>query len=421
MNPMNENIDELIYRVYYPSDEEERKKSAEKIRELSLEAGIFPSSLHEPYRTFGKREINFTVPAFNVRFLPYHTMRAIFRKAKEMEAGWFILEIARSEIEYTGQTPLIYSSCVMAAAAREGFRGPVFIQGDHFQVRRNLFMKEPRREMEELKGLIGEAIEAGFFNIDIDASTLVALEEDDPLKEQELNAVVTAELVEFIREKEPRGVRVNIGGEIGEIGRRNSTPQDLRAFMTLFLREVQRRKIEGITKISIQTGTKHGGFVLADGSLARVDVDFDTIRELSLIARKEFGLGGVVQHGASTLPHELFSKFPEAGTLEIHLATGFQNLLFSSRNIPDEIKREMFEFVMKRFAEERKEGETEEQFFYRMRKWCAGAFNRKLWFLDEKNLEGFMKEVEDSAGFFFRVLRVAGTARESRQILRPRA
>jgi hypothetical protein len=79
--------------------------------------------------------------------------------------------------------------------------------------------------------------------------------------------------------------------------------------------------VKGISKISVQTGTTHGGIALPDGTIARVELDFDTLEKLSRIAREEYALGGAVQHGASTLPDEMFDIFPGKGTLEVHLAT----------------------------------------------------------------------------------------------------
>lgn len=413
-------IDEIVKNAYFSNSPEVLRKSYEEVKKIALQNGIFPSSLHETYKEFGKKKVRFTVPAFNIRFLPFDTMRAIFRKAVEMEVGWFIIEIARSEMGYTGFSPLLYSSFVLSSAVKEGFRGPIFIQGDHFQVNRKKFFENPKEEVSSLKHLITSAIEADFYNIDIDASTLVSIDEEDPFKEQEKNGTVTAELTEFIRKSGPEGVMVNIGGEIGEIGKRNSTPEDLSAFLEIYLNEIRKRGIgEGLTKVSIQTGTKHGGFVLPDGSVAEIDVDFETIEKLSKLARDKYQIGGVVQHGASTLPKELFRKFPEAGTLEIHLATEFQNILFESSYIPNEIKREMFEHIMKIFGKEKREDETEAQFFYRMRKFCAKEFNKKLWEMPDENKERYVKEVESYVGFIFDSLEVKGTIRESRQIQPP--
>src|SRR6185503_14759588 len=67
--------------------------------ELGQAVGVRPASIHDLYMARGRGEVHgFTVPAINVRGLSYDTGRSIFRTAKRMKAGAFILEIARSEI-----------------------------------------------------------------------------------------------------------------------------------------------------------------------------------------------------------------------------------------------------------------------------------------------------------------------------------
>ena len=137
------------------------------------------------------------------------------------------------------------------------------------------------------------------------------------------------------RRIEPKGITVSVGGEIGEVGHQNSTPVDLRAFMEGY-KERLRKGLIGISKISIQTGTSHGGVVLPDGTVAQVKLDFDTLRNLSELARREYSLAGAVQHGASTLPAEAFHKFAECDACEVHLATEFQNMIYESKSFPQD-------------------------------------------------------------------------------------
>jgi len=217
------------------------------------------------------------------------------------------------------------------------------------------------------QAIIAEAIANGFYNIDIDTSTLVDLSQPDVKKQQYNNYIACAKLTHFIRQIQPRGIMVSVGGEIGEVGHKNSTPEDLRAFMEGF-RESLRKGLIGISKISVQTGTTHGGVVLPDGTIAQVKLDFETLRTISRIAREEYGLAGAVQHGASTLPAEAFHKFPETETAEVHLATEFQNMIYDSRHFPKDLKAKMYDWLKVNAANERKEGETEEQFFYKTRK-----------------------------------------------------
>src|SRR3972149_2839339 len=103
----------------------------------------------------GRGELEgFTVPAINIRGLTYDTARAIFRSAIRKKSGAFIFEIAKSEIGYTGQRPSEYTACCRAAAIREGYRGPVFIQGDHFQINAKKFGSDRAGEVADLKKLI---------------------------------------------------------------------------------------------------------------------------------------------------------------------------------------------------------------------------------------------------------------------------
>ena len=329
-------IDDLIYEAVFNPDEEKRKGLQKLVIEIAKQMGAVPSSIQSLYEEMGKNYPGFTVPAMNIRGLTYDTSRVIFKKALEKNIGAFIFEIARSEIGYTKQKPLEYTAVVLAAAVKEGYIGPVFIQGDHFQLIRKNYLSGPDLEKNYIKGLIKEAIEAEFYNIDIDSSTLVDLDKPTLKEQQRPNFGIAAELTEYIRSLEPSGVTVSVGGEIGEIGGKNSTPEELRAYLDGF-KETYKGK--GVSKLSVQTGTAHGGVVLPDGTLAKVKIDFDTLRQISNAARKEYGLSGAVQHGASTLPDEAFHTFPETTTSEVHLATGFQNIMYDNKALPAAFKR----------------------------------------------------------------------------------
>jgi len=340
--------------------------------------------------------------------MTYQVARAVFRAAQKYKVGAFIFEIARSEISYTKQRPEEYVTCILAAAIREGFRGPLFIQGDHFQVNRSKFISEPDKELNAMKELIREAVSAGFLNIDIDASTLVDLEKQNLSEQQEKNYLITATLTDFIRSIEPKGVTMSIAGEIGEVGKRNSTVDELRAFMTGYLNCLD-SNVRGISKISVQTGTTHGGVVLPDGSIAKVKIDFKTLEELSKVAREEYGMGGAVQHGASTLPDEAFDMFPQTNTVEVHLATGFQNLIYDSPYFPKELLNKISKHLLANYISEKKQEDTEEQFLYKTRKKAFGDFKKELWNLSGENLRGIGNTLEERFSLLFRKLKVAGT------------
>jgi len=400
-------MDSLIYTATFESDDKKREALFLFIKEIAKACGAVPASIQELYEEMGRNYPGFTVPAMNIRGLTYDVAKTVFRKAIEMRVGALIFEIARSEIGYTKQRPLEYSSVVLAAATEEGFQGPVFIQGDHFQLVRKNYLNDPDAETNYVKSLIAEAVEAEFYNIDIDSSTLVDLDKPTVREQQKPNFEKTAELAAHIRSLQPAGVEVSIGGEIGEIGKKNSTPEEARAYLEGFNESFKGTK--GLSKLSVQTGTSHGGVVLPDGSLAKVKIDFDTLKVLSSLARNEFGLSGCVQHGASTLPEEAFNMFPETGTSEVHLATGFQNIIYDSTHFPSALRDEVFNFIKKEYSRERKEGQTDEQFIYSTRKKGFGPFKKKFWDLPSNVKEPLMAELEAKFGLLFKKLRVANT------------
>lgn len=403
-------LDRLVQDAVFGSDARVRDESRSAIRQMASARGVFPASIQALYEAAGRGLCEgVSVPAINIRGMTYMVARSVFRAAQKDDVGAFIFEIARSEMGYTRQRPAEYAACILAAAIREGHRGPVFIQGDHFQIDRDLYGSEPEKEMGAIKELIREAVDAGFLNIDIDASTLVDLDRPTLAEQQERNCRVTAEMTRLIRSIQPEGTTISIGGEIGEIGKGNSTAEDLRAFMSGY-RQMLGRGVTGISKISVQTGTSHGGVVLPDGSIAEVQLDFETLAELSRIAREECGLAGAVQHGASTLPDEAFRMFPQAGAIEVHLATGFQNTIYDSPFFPRGLLDDIKGHLAREYASERKQGETEEQFLYKTRKRAFGDFKKEMWGLPVESLEGIGDALGDRFSLIFRELNVVGTA-----------
>ena len=404
-----EKIDVLVKEAALATEAKVKDKAQQTIRELASKQGAFPASIQGLYEAAGKGLYSgITVPAINIRGITYDVARAVFRAALKNKVGTFIFEIARSEIGYTGQRPGEYAACVLAAAIREGFEGPVFLQGDHYQVSQAKYSSEPEKESNAIKEIIRESVAAGFLNIDIDASTLVDLSKKTLDEQQEKNCLVTAEMTKFMRSIEPKGVTISVGGEIGEVGKKNSTVEDLRTFMSGYLRMLG-PNVKGISKISVQTGTTHGGVVLPDGSIANVEIDFKTLKELSKLAREEYHLCGAVQHGASTLPDEAFHHFPQVGTGEVHLATGFQNIIYESKYFPQELLDRINRHLSDKYTNERKQGETEEQFLYKTRKRAFGDFKKEMWSIPESNLKGIREELESRFSLLFQKLNVIGT------------
>lgn len=400
-----EPIDRLAYNAVFHEDQEQRGVTRALIKELALKSGAVLASIQGLYEAMGRGDVSgFTVPAVNIRGMTYDVARALFRAGMKNGSTSFIFEIAKSEMAYTKQEPSEYVAVILCAAIKEGYVGPVFVQGDHFQFSMKNFQADPKKEAESIKKLISKAVSAGFYNIDIDSSTLVDMDRPDVPSQQKDNFEQCAEMTKYIRSVEPKGVVVSVGGEIGEVGGHNSTVEEYKAYMGGY-NKVMPKGMVGISKISVQTGTSHGGVPLPDGTIAKVKLDFDTLAKISKVSR-EYGMGGAVQHGASTLPDDAFDHFPKCTAAEVHLATGFQNMTFDHPEFPKEFTVKMREWMHKECAGEKKAGETDEQFLYKTRKKAFGYLKKDIWTMPAKNRDAISKSLEDKFDFLFKKLGV---------------
>jgi fructose/tagatose bisphosphate aldolase len=412
-------VRDLAWTAAFSDDEATTSAAQWLVWEGSQALGARSASIHELYAARGRGEVNgFTVPAINLRAQTFDMARTVFETAMSADVGAVILEIARSEQTYTYQRPIDFATSSLAGAIAAGWQGPVFIQGDHYQFNAKKYAADPESMTEEIRRACRLAIDAGYRNIDIDSSTLVDLSKPTVDEQQRENYVRAAELTALIRELEADGVTVSIGGEIGEVGHKNSTVEELRAYLDGYRRELDARApgATGISKVSVQSGTSHGGVPLPGGGVAEVKLDFDVLREMGEVAR-QYGLAGAVQHGASTLPDELFHRFPAAETAEIHLATGFQNALFEHPAFPESLHREIEQWCFQNAIDERKPDQTDQQFVYTTRKKAIGPFKRELWDLETK--DEILAAQRRKISFLFTELGVNGSREMVAAYIRP--
>src|SRR3954453_8426729 len=379
--------------------------------EASQQLDARSASIHELYMARGRGEVHgFTVPAVNLRTQVFDMALTMCRAALSKDVGTLIFELARSEQEYTHQRPGEYITSVLAGCIAAGWTGPVFVQGDHYQFNAAKYKADPDATADAIRKGTRDAIAAGYGNIAVDSSTLVDLSLATVDEQQATNYKRAAEISALIREIQPDGMTISIGGEIGEVGKQNSTEKELRAYLDGYYRELERRAgpgVPGISKVSVQTGTSHGGVPLPNGGVAGGKLDFGTLQRLGEVARS-YGLAGAVQHGASTLPNELFHRFPAVETAEIHLATRFQNKLYEHPAFPRDLLAEIREWCFANASDERKPDETDEQFIYKTRKKALGPFKRQMWELPTK--DEILAAQHEELTFLFDELKVAGTA-----------
>ena len=268
--------------------------------------------------------------------------------------------------------------------------------------------------MQRIKDLIKEAIESQVYNIDIDTSKF---ETDDPKKSdrenQQLNAKLTAELLFFIRKLESKmnlPCIISIGGEVGEVGGTNTKYPQVNAYLQMIQENLEQyiakdsekslyiKKIKGLSKISINVGSAHGGQLGPDGKpLPNVPLDFTAHHDLFIHAKDPM-LGNKhvlsVQHGASTLPKHYFPLFPAMHVAEIHLATGFQIITWEiiEKHQP-ELYQKMKSAVIEKFQKQILEHKNEAIGFAKECKRITKFFKRELLLMDSETLQALEKQL----------------------------
>jgi hypothetical protein len=111
--------------------------------------------------------------------------------------------------------------------------------------------------------------------------------------------------------------------------------------------------------------------------------------------------------------------FPETGTSEVHLATGFQNIMYDNNALPPDFRAMVYTFIKQEYAKERKEGQTEEQFIYSTRKKGFGPLKKKWWDLPSSVKEPIMKELEAKFALLFGKLKVVNTVDIVKRTVKP--
>jgi len=410
---------DLAWTATFSEDADAVEAARWIVWEASQVLGARSASIQDLYSARSRNEYEgMTVPAINIRAQTFDMAKVILETAEKNDSAAVIFELARSEQTYTFQRVFEYATSVLAGAIAAGWKGPVFIQGDHYQFNAKQYAADQEAMTETIRKACRDALAAGYRNIDIDTSTLVDLSHPTLDAQQHENYFRAAELTALIRSLEADGVTVSVGGEIGEVGKKNSTPDELKAYLDGYRTELDKRSkgARGLSKVSVQTGTSHGGVPLPGGGVAQVALDFNVLTELSAVARS-YGLSGAVQHGASTLPDDLFHRFPATGCAEIHLATGFQNALFDHPAFPAEMHKAIEEWVFANCQDERKPDQTDSQFVYTGRKKAIGPFKRQLWDLSTKDtiLASQAQKVE----FLFKQLGTPGSRKLVEKYVKP--
>ena len=79
-------------------------------------------------------------------------------------------------------------------------------------------------------------------------------------------------------------------------------------------------------------------------------------------------------------------------------------MIYESKHFPADLKKRIYEWVRANAANEAKQGETEEQFFYKTRKKALGPFKKEIMGLPEETRDAIAVEIENRFDLLFKQL-----------------
>lgn len=387
----NSTIYTLQFNASVSENEATKKIAIDMINQIAAAMNIATGSNCDFYekKAAGEHQF-FTVPAINTRMVTFHKTRAAVRAAEALQLPHIIFELALSESGYTAQEADEFVALLKAAYISLGLSGhTIYAQADHYQFDPKKYAADAYAEFERIKNKTLLALENGIYNIDIDASKFETVDTNKTDRENQAeNARLTAELFHVIREYEKQNslpCTVSVGGEVGEVGGENTKYPQVSAYLEL-VDEISKEKgsgdAKGLSKVSINVGSAHGGVLGPDGQpLDTVPLNFQAHHDLYMKGTDPRNSGHIisVQHGASTLPKKYFPLFPAMHVGEIHLATGFQNVVWSVLETEDpELYNTMKDRVKQDFGDKVANYDTEAIWFMKERKRVTKFFKKEL-------------------------------------------
>jgi len=390
-----ERLPVLVYNISVNSNDFVKDAIEWIILELGSQMPVnktVPASGQVLYRSIGKNYYKKSaIPKINQRALIpylYRIMLKVMRKLNVVAMD----QIAISEAIYivggdTRKSPAIaMAQAILAGVGSEGVT-PVFNSRDHLQVNRKAYDNDPVAALRNRADTIRDDVLNGkIYSVDLDTSTLALTPEEnkDVTEQQRPNFESAVKLTIFARLLEAiyKVPSIALNGEVGEVGTEVVTPQELRAYlkgyrdtldqfvgqqaedMLQWIRDnngifgftdEEMDKIEhaigyelvpfhGLEAMSAQVGTKHGGVKVKGKPWKRTGnpvVNMERLEELADICR-EFGLAGLILHGASSISEEELAEAVKRGAIAVHLATYIHDRIFSHPKFPTELVSKLF-------------------------------------------------------------------------------
>ena len=327
-------VDNMLATALFSDSDALRADFRALILQLGKEMGNPPGSVHAAYESrVGGGDQGLPVPAVAFPVLTYDAARAAFRAMRRTSQKSVVFKTSVPEMENVGQWLGEFSVSVIAASVKEqrtaeGW-GPVYLQAELPTVQRQAYEDDPDGVVRRLTEQIDGAVNAGIYNLSVNAASLINYDRKTAQARQRLNGRVTAACFRYIRSVEPKQMRISVNASLGELSGIDPR-EDSRALLRRIEKESDGNDLPELTMISACPESTE---VQSDETI----LDTATLRELAAYGREKLGIIGVLWHCPASLSAEQVPQLSEYGVVEYHPPLDLQEYILTHARLPQKL------------------------------------------------------------------------------------
>ena len=255
------------------------------IYSIAWKLNIFPSSLQKIYKAQARHEISpqIKILSLDITEDSLANLRILFNSMNHEETKLLSLSINPKQMDQTWF--FSYITKILAAAILEDYSGPIFLQTDSIYFDPLSFENDRDNLLDRLKKITQNAIKSGIYNLNLDASELIDLDQSVTSEKMLMNLKMVAMVTNlWVRNYQPNGITVSVSGKLGKAAMNFIQKDELKDYLKRLMKEGSRLRFntagDDISKIVVDYRTGN-------------EVSVDYLGSLKLIAQNEFGLGGL--------------------------------------------------------------------------------------------------------------------------------
>jgi len=307
------------------------------------QSGIYPSSPQKLYKAKGDGSIkhSFLNPVIDCTQDSLEHIQQIFKAQNTLgfHLGCLGMKIDNGVIDHYSVITKIISAAIL-----ESYTSPIFLQAGNIKFDFKRFNEGRDHLMDEIREKVKSLINAGIYNLTLDASELIEENRSDPLEKLLMNLKMVAMATNlWVRKYEPRGLTVAVGCVLKQIAGIEINIAVFKDYIKRLYKEGSRLRFntagEDIVKITIPN---------------ILNTDKPTIKSMNEFMKRDFGMGGLVLelgevNTISTVNEHMGSDFCEVNfnfSNSLKTVDNYSSLFSSLSN--SEVNYHLSDYLLKR-------------------------------------------------------------------------